>query len=70
MNKKKLRPKLPRWIVRMAAVVAVPALFPASVSMGERIGWATSVLLWIYMGKLVDRKDSKEDASRQRLQGQ
>lgn len=32
--------------------------------MGERIGWASTVLLWLYMGKLVDRKDRKEDASR------
>lgn len=53
---KKYRPKLSRWIVRTAAVVAVPALFPASVSMGERIGWAGTVLLWFYMGKLVNNK--------------
>lgn len=61
---KKYRPKLSRWIVRTAAVVAVPALFPASVSMGERIGWAGTVLLWFYMGKLVNNKqDSSQKKS-------
>ena len=63
MTWKKIHPKLSRWIVRTAAVVAVPALFPASVSMGERIGWAGTVLLWFYMGNLVDRK---QDAPRQK----
>ena len=60
---KKIRPKLSKWIFRTAAVVAVPALFPASVSMGERIGWAGTVLLWFYMGKLVDRR---QDTTRQK----
>jgi hypothetical protein len=58
MNWKKVFSKIYRWLLRGFAVLAVPALFPASVSMGERIGWAGIVLFWFYTGRLVEnRKD-------------
>jgi hypothetical protein len=60
----KFKAKLKRilgWVVRGAAVVAVPALFPASVGMGERVGWAGAVLLWLYMGKVMKQDTRVEE---------
>ncbi|MBN2043539.1 MAG: hypothetical protein JW757_00860 [Anaerolineales bacterium] len=53
--------KIFRGILRGLAVVAVPALFPASVGMGERIGWAGAVLLWLYMGRVMKQDHQVDD---------
>jgi hypothetical protein len=47
-----------RWTIRGAAVFMVPSLFPSSVSTGDKVGWIGAVLLWFYMGRLIDRKKS------------
>lgn len=49
-----------RWMLRGIAVLVVPALFPASVSMGERVGWAGIVLLWFYTGRLAEDRTGTE----------
>ena len=50
--------KILGWLLRGVAIFAVPALFPASVGMGERVGWAGAVLLWMYMGRVM-KKDTR-----------
>lgn len=45
--------KILGWLLKGFAIVAVPAMFPASVGMGERVGWIGAVLVWIYMGRLM-----------------
>jgi hypothetical protein len=39
----------------------IPSLFPSSVSMGDRVGWIGAVLLWFYMGRLIDRKKNEAE---------
>jgi hypothetical protein len=58
--KAKLKP-LYRWTLRGAAVFMIPSLFPSSVSMGDRVGWIGAVLLWFYMGRLIDRKKNEAE---------
>ncbi len=41
------------WLVKGFAILAVPAMFPASVGMGQRVGWVGAVLVWIYMGRIM-----------------
>lgn len=59
-NKAKIT-KFVGWLVKGAAVVAVPAMFPASVGMGERVGWAGAVLVWIYMGRVMKQERRVEE---------
>lgn len=61
MQRKQTIKRISGWILKTAAIVAVPAMFPASVGMGERVGWAGAVLLWLYMGRMVDRNQRAED---------
>ena len=61
MQSKHTIKRISGWILKTAAIVAVPAMFPASVGMGERVGWAGAVLLWLYMGRMVDRNQRAED---------
>jgi len=49
------------WALRGAAVLAIPSLFPSSVSTGDRVGWIGAVLLWFYMGRLMDRKKNEAE---------
>lgn len=49
------------WALRGAAVLMIPSLFPSSVPMGDRVGWIGAVLLWFYMGRLIDRKKSESE---------
>jgi hypothetical protein len=61
MQSKQTIKRISGWILKTAAIVAVPAMFPASVGMGERVGWVGAVLLWLYMGRMVDRNQRGED---------
>lgn len=61
MERKQYIKKISGWILKTAAIVAVPVMFPASVGMGERVGWVGAVLLWLYMGRMVDRNQRVED---------
>ena len=61
MQSKQTIKRISGWILKTAAIVAVPAMFPASVGMGERVGWAGAVLLWLYMGRMVERNQRAED---------
>ncbi len=61
MERKQTIKKISGWIIKTTAIVAVPAMFPASVGMGERVGWVGAVLLWLYMGRMVDRNQQAED---------
>ena len=56
MNWKNNFKNLYRWTLRGAAVLVIPALFPSTVSIGDRMGWIGAVLLWFYMGRMIDRK--------------
>jgi len=49
------------WALRGAAVLMIPSLFPSSVPMGDRVGWIGAVLLWFYMGRLIDRKKNESE---------
>ncbi|MEJ2485614.1 MAG: hypothetical protein P8Y68_07755 [Anaerolineales bacterium] len=61
MNWKAKLKSLYRWTLRGAAVFMIPSLFPSSVSMGDRVGWIGAVLLWFYMGRLIDRKKNEAE---------
>lgn len=61
MNWKAKLKTLYRWALRGAAVFMIPSLFPSSVSMGDRVGWMGAVLLWFYMGRLIDRKKNEAE---------
>ncbi|MFN2144858.1 MAG: hypothetical protein ACK2T7_05870 [Anaerolineales bacterium] len=49
--------KILGWMVKGFAIVAVPAMFPASVGMGQRVGWVGAVLVWIYMGRIMKQAE-------------
>ncbi len=49
--------KILGWLVKGFAIVAVPAMFPASVGMGQRVGWVGAVLVWIYMGRIMKQAE-------------
>jgi hypothetical protein len=53
--------KIASWTFKGAAVIAVPALMPASVGIGERLGWAGAVLVWLYMGRLTGNNNRTQD---------
>lgn len=59
MNWKTVFKNIYRWVLRAAAVLLIPSLFPSSVPMGDRVGWIGAVLLWLYMGRMVDRKKTQ-----------
>lgn len=61
MEHKQTIKRLTGWILKTAAIVAVPAMFPASVGMGERAGWIGAVLVWLYMGRMVDRNQRADN---------
>ena len=61
MERKRTIKKITGWMLKAAAIVAVPAMFPASVGVGERVGWVGAVLVWIYMGRMVDRNHRVEE---------
>jgi len=48
--------KILSWLIKGLAIVAIPAMFPASVGMGQRVGWVGAVLVWIYMGRVVKQE--------------
>ncbi len=61
MNWKSKLKNLYQWALRGAAVLVIPSLFPSTVSMGDRVGWIGAVLLWFYMGRLIDRKKNEAE---------
>ncbi len=61
MNWKNNLKTLSRWAFRGAAVFMIPSLFPSSVSVGDRVGWMGAVVLWFYMGRLIDRKKNEAE---------
>ncbi|HAY83949.1 MAG TPA: hypothetical protein DCY42_03220 [Chloroflexi bacterium] len=61
MNWKSNLKNIYRWLLRGTAVLMIPSLFPSSVSMGDRVGWIGAVVLWFYMGRMIDRKKSEAE---------
>ena len=53
MTIKELIKKMAGWALKALAVFAVPALFPASVGVDARVGWVGTVLVWLYMGRVM-----------------
>ena len=49
------------WLVKGLAIVAVPAMFPASVGVGQRVGWIGTVLVWIYIGRVMKHEKVSEE---------
>lgn len=52
--------RLGSWLVKGVAVLAVPALLPASVGVGERFGLVGALLIWLYMGRQLDKNQQIE----------
>ena len=61
MKLRKLIFRITSWVFKGAAVIAIPALLPASVGIGERLGWAGAVLVWLYMGRLTGKEGRRQD---------
>jgi hypothetical protein len=60
MNWKQSFKKLGSWLVKGAAVLAVPAILPSSVGVGERFGLVGALLIWLYMGRQMDKNQQVE----------
>lgn len=60
MNWKQTLKKFSGWLVRGTAILAVPALLPTSVGVGQRFGLVGALLLWMYMGRQMDRNKQVE----------
>jgi len=50
-----------QWALRGAAVFMIPTFFPSTVSLGDRVGWMGAVLLWFYIGRLIDQRTNDTD---------
>jgi hypothetical protein len=57
MQLKKKFSKLVGWLLRGAAITAIPLLMPASVGMGQRFGWVGAVLVWMYIGRVMKQDE-------------
>ena len=61
MVRKQLLKRIGIWILTGMAIIAVPVLLPASVSVGQRFGLLGGLLLWMYMGRQVENEQQPEE---------
>ena len=60
MNWKQSLKRFGSWLVKGAAVLTIPAMLPSSVGVGERFGLVGALLIWLYMGRQMDRNRQVE----------